>query len=500
MIRPREEGSALVLALAMLTVIGLMIGVILGFTHSSINAAVVIREQGARIFSADAGIEGAIESIRGDFRWGRDPAEPDASCPTFTRTGINGKNATVECVGLPGSGSTSGVTAPRSAVLALGRNPGEQSIRMFGNEDLRIRGAVRTNAEIVALNNNTRIRVKGPVWSPLPCPAIVTERPEPDEPLPLAMCNPDVDIFSTPTYTPDGLLPPLPAAPPLPLCAPTVTLGPGTYTSSTWLNDYTREGGGSPTRCNTATLLHLRPDPDPTKPSVFYFDFRDDPIWRISRSDIRVIGGTLNLNPLTGQPLPFPNGCQADTGVAGVQVVLVGESRILAAGGTTELCPTGHTGRQRISIFQLPAAGSVGGIARPSGCIVAQPYTGPSGGGSNPCALLTVSGNSTQFYSHGTVYGASAAVDITQNLSGFPVLGRGIVSRILWVHANPNCQGPQCGGDLIAAPDGGWADRTVVFLATVDENVRIRAVVRFEDAAGDIPGDNIRILSWSVRR
>ena len=64
--QPRnEQGSALVMALVMLTVIGLMVGAALTYSSTSLRASNNnIRPNRASLYAADSAIQGAIEYIR----------------------------------------------------------------------------------------------------------------------------------------------------------------------------------------------------------------------------------------------------------------------------------------------------------------------------------------------------------------------------------------------------------------------------------------------------
>jgi hypothetical protein len=64
--QPRDEqGSALVMALAMLAAIGLIVGAAVGYAGTSLSASNTgIRPNRAALYAADSAIQGAIEYVR----------------------------------------------------------------------------------------------------------------------------------------------------------------------------------------------------------------------------------------------------------------------------------------------------------------------------------------------------------------------------------------------------------------------------------------------------
>lgn len=467
--RRDQQGSALILALAMLTAIGLILSALLGFASSATNAAVTIRDQGKRIYAADAGIERAIQGIRYNPELGRDPAE-GGSCPSFTLPGVNSKTVTVTCNGLSGSGAQNGgPNHPRNAIMTLSNAVGESGINQSSNNTMRIRGAVKSNSDITTSSSSV-MDVDGLVRARSACTSGVLSTDK--------ICNIGV--------APPGVVDPQypaevstePASPAsIPTCPPSpdwkVTMLPGTYSSVAPLNALT-------SGCNNL-VVHFTP-------GVYYFNYTG--IWNFNANDLHVVAGTPSgswSTALTRPTMPFPGAC--DLTAAGVQFIFAGDARMAISKGWVELCPTPHVSAQRITIYQR-GLGS-GTFARPSGCVAQAPYTGSA------CALLSASGPQVRFISHGTVYAPAAVVDFQLQQQSEQLLGRGIVARIFRVHMTASSL---VSGYIIQVPDTGAADREVEFIATVEGAARVRAVVVLEDGGGDLPGQTVRITSWSVRR
>jgi len=100
--RHGEEGVALVLVLTFIALFGLLIGALLAFSGASINVTLANRGQRSRLYTAGAGIDGAVENIRGTATIGRDDG---SACPTFNAGAFaNNLDVSVTCAPQVGSG------------------------------------------------------------------------------------------------------------------------------------------------------------------------------------------------------------------------------------------------------------------------------------------------------------------------------------------------------------------------------------------------------------
>ena len=130
-------------------------------------------------------------------------------------------------------------------------------------------------------------------------------------------------------------------------------------------------------------------------------------------------------------------------------------------------------------------------LRRQSGCVATGPYTGPSGGN---CAFIMTSGSQTNLSVAGTVYAPLAAADVQlTNVSG-QVFGRGIIARVIRAQltSSSSCLPPDCSPFRLPTPASTSGPTEVVFLATVEGNKRLRALVQFP-----VGGGPPTVKSWS---
>ena len=120
-----EQGSALVMALVMLTVIGLIVGAALTYSSTSLRASNnAIRPNRASLYAADSAIQGAIEFVRDHPQAGTEIV-PGACNPNgFLYNDPQGGNVEVEIC--PQHDSLFPPT-DRAVLLTLGTDPREGS-------------------------------------------------------------------------------------------------------------------------------------------------------------------------------------------------------------------------------------------------------------------------------------------------------------------------------------------------------------------------------------
>ena len=92
--RRGEEGVALILALVFLSLFGVFIAVLLGFSEASNRATVGLRDQRWTAYVADASTDGAIQYVRGNPALGKFGTCPS---PIFSLT-LQGMTAQTTCV------------------------------------------------------------------------------------------------------------------------------------------------------------------------------------------------------------------------------------------------------------------------------------------------------------------------------------------------------------------------------------------------------------------
>jgi hypothetical protein len=158
-----EQGSALVMALVMLTVVGLMVAAGLTYAGTSVRASNdAIRPNRASLYAADSAIQGAIEYVRDNPEMSSDVL--GATCiPNFFRyTDPTVGEVTVDACPQPDSLIYEG--SFRAVLLTLGETDSD-GIMLSHNGDVDINGHVWSNSDI-ELSNPTRMVMKGGrVWA-----------------------------------------------------------------------------------------------------------------------------------------------------------------------------------------------------------------------------------------------------------------------------------------------------------------------------------------------
>jgi hypothetical protein len=244
-----EKGAALILALLLLLIGGLISAALLGHMGSGILAGVVHERRTAELYAADAGVEDAIWKIQ----YGETPvcpASPEPSC--YSISDINGKNVTVCIEYDTGTGmykitSVAITNGDGSGVAAIDSNTAVEAYVSFSYMDL---SSLLDNAIVsdtfIGIKNN--VYVSGNVtsggevqcWGAGGCEDIVdgtvTDNAE--------LNWPEADDFIT-YYMEDveGLDPPFPYTDPLNVAGADIQLG-ALYRDGPWtIFDGSNDGG-----------------------------------------------------------------------------------------------------------------------------------------------------------------------------------------------------------------------------------------------------------------
>jgi hypothetical protein len=129
-----------------------------------------------------------------------------------------------------------------------------------------------------------------------------------------------------------------------------------------------------------------------------------------------------------------------------------------------------------------------GGLKGQSGCIVTV--------GAGACAVLQTGGNEAQLSVKGTIYTPAAWVHVDLVNTATAIVTRGAIVRSLTMILNPSVDVVPA-FDLPSTGGSATADRRVLLTATVDGQVRLRALVAFDDSS---PGHTPDVQSWMVVR
>lgn len=334
----RDEGSALVLALVLISFIGLMLTVVIDFAGTGMRATSTHNDIRKVSYAVDGAVEAAIQDIRGRSSAGVDGMPCPLYDPPMSSEGVD---VVVECEPLPGSGGSFD-DQPPFALLMTGTADGEGiNSGSSGGAILTVDGSIYTRGRIQLPSNesNDRLTVYGDITAFGAC--------DPKEKINTIGGTPDCgrgadadDGRWNLDHQPAATSAPSPADP-SPVCgANAVEWSPGTYT----------EVPKQPSTCASQTWWF--------KPGVYYFDFpAGDDLWSLDKATI--IGGTP-----TGT-WSSPGGCKTDvqdptTGVEttfpGVQLIFGGTSRMESSSqGSLELCAThtSATNRQKIALYGL---------------------------------------------------------------------------------------------------------------------------------------------------
>jgi hypothetical protein len=370
-----ERGSALILALLVLTVIGVITAASLSYLATSLSDVnFATHPSRTSSTSADAATETAIAYLRHHPEVAR---YLGFTCPASTVT-FPGDAGTVSVGICPQAGSLVATNTPLAKFLTLGANASETDVTTGAPGDLVVYGDTFANAAVTA-NGVSRIVVHdGRAWARRACTGTIVVDPG----TPAAVCNlagavPAVGV--APAYVPAVAVKP---ANGVGSCAAGVaSIGPGTYTL---VQLQTAVGA-----CTTVWF----------QPGVFYLNFGAT-VW--NATGLKIIGGTPS-GALPG--VPFPGGCNANA--PGTQLIFGGASRIALAGGSTlDLCGLDTTeGSATVKLAVLGLTAALGGMAVESGCVTTI----------NGCAVLSGSGAATGVNVTGVVDVPRAKIDFQPN-------------------------------------------------------------------------------------
>jgi len=391
-----KTGSALVLVLVLVCVVGMIAAASITFAQTSMSGSILYQSKRASLAGAEGSIRTAIQYVK---------ANPStyADLGTTTKNGVTvqqcvspaltDSSMNVKICPNAGSGASSGI--PRAAIISLSTSSSEDGINKGSSGTMLVNGGVFSNTTLKAKGT---IKVAGAnVYSRGACDSgnITVDTGY------TVNCNYGSAanaIGDDPNFDPPITAPPAAAVLPATCTGSTtsVTLSPGTYTSAAALNAIT-------TKC-ARTIL---------SPGVYYMNFpSNDATWQISKNGTSVIGGTI------ADATKFPGGCDP-TSANGVALVFGGYSRLDQNGGTVELCaPVGAANSPQIAIYGVKT-GTAGTLTPQAGCIVTV----------NSCSFLTNQGSGVGLAVNGTVYLPAVSLNLQMTNISNQIVTRGLVIR-----------------------------------------------------------------------
>jgi hypothetical protein len=347
-----DTGASMVLALALTTFLGLLIGALLSYTGASVRATKAADTRAGRTYDADGALKTAVNQIRaGTFN-----NDPGVTCPGLTVPGGTGTTVAVTCAARTGSGAGSElvpVTAanrPAQAVLTLGTNSGEAGVAQRSTGALRVRGPIASSGTVDAGTGSVE-SLDAQITARGACTGTVLSR---------NAAGATVANACSAAATPADPNYPEPTAGltyrPLPTCDSTSTVEflPGYYDDAVGLTAMTSGTGA----CAGKTFLFR----SATGGGVYHFDFHNGEspalptgprVWTINDAAARFVGGTpLGWTPDASTPT-VPGACVSPLRSAeatGVRFVFGGDSRLVVRAGAVELCGQYSTNAPPITV------------------------------------------------------------------------------------------------------------------------------------------------------
>lgn len=350
-----DTGASLVLALALMTFLGLVIGALLSYSAASIRATKATDGRAARTYAADGALKTAINQVRNsDFNNDPGQACPELSVPGSTPTALR-----ITCTAGAGTGAAServpitSANGPAQTVLALGALAGEPGIAQQAPNALRVQGKVFSTGPITTGTGSLE-SLDAAVVSKSTCTGTVISRNALGVVVP-TVCAATASIPGDPNY-------PQPSAGlvyrPLPTCdtGSTVEFVPGYYDDAVGLS--AMMAGTGPCAGKT---FHFRPAAAGI--GIYYFDFHNGEggglptgprVWTIDDRNAEVVGGTpQGWVPDAAAPVS-PGACVSPltaTTSPGVQFVFGGDSRLHLKAGSVELCGQYSTSTPPVALY-----------------------------------------------------------------------------------------------------------------------------------------------------
>lgn len=358
--RSDDTGAALILALIVVTVFGLIIAGTMAFSDTSIRTTVQLRDEAAVNYAADGAAKAAVNNIRNSTFTGAAGQSCLAAGNTLNLSAFYGtKSAAVACTPSPGSKvriactSLTNCNRPGAAILTLGNTAGEDGLQIKSNNSagFHVHGVVMSNSNINvtanSLSTNSGVYARG---GTVGCSGPITSD---TSPFSAKTCQNSVGsaLNVDPNYAPEITTAPVYRAVPACPSSSSITLQPGYYDDAAALTNLT--GGPS---CTGKTWYFA--------PGNYYFDFHNSEnpalssvggdVWTISNGN--VVAGTPTPQGMLATPT-IPGACvnPIDTATAvGVQFIFGNDSQLVIDNKVNaEFCGTYHADRPPVVMYGL---------------------------------------------------------------------------------------------------------------------------------------------------
>lgn len=350
-----DDGASLIMALALTTFLGLVVGSLLTYSSASIRAARTTDSRAAATYDADGALKTAINQVRNSTV----NNDPGSTCPDLTVPGSGTSTLRVTCTAGSGTGASSErvpITAtnrPGQTIQTLGTTTGETGIAQVGGNPFRVQGKVFSNGPI-ATGTGSLESVDAAIRARGACTGSVVSRDAQGNQV-ATVCSTTTGLPADPAYVQPiaGL-----TWRPLPTCdsSSTVEFTPGYYDDAVGLSDM-MDGDGP---CAGKTFLF------PSAAGavgLYYFDFHNGEggglpvgprVWTISDRAAKVVGGTpQGWTPDVSTPT-VPGSCVSPLNATtsnGVEFVFGGDSRVALKAGAAELCGQYSTTTPPVTVY-----------------------------------------------------------------------------------------------------------------------------------------------------
>jgi hypothetical protein len=339
-----DTGAALIMALALTTFLGLVMGGLLSYSAASVRSTSGIDRRTAIGYDTDGALKTAINQIRNsDFN--NDEGRP--ACADLDVPASDGSTIRVTCAPGVGTGGSSERVAinttntPKQAVLTLGTNAGETGVAQTADNAFQVQGKLLTSGAITTGTGSVE-SLDSDVIARGTCTGTVVSRDARGNTVPTVCSAPATSIPADPAYgrPSTGVV-----YQPLPTCdaSSTVEFQPGYYDDAVGLS--AMMSGTGP--CAGKTFLFKSAA---TTVGYYYFDFHNGEggglptgsrVWTINDANAEIIGGTpLGWTPDVSVP-NVPGACLSPLNSItnkGVEFVFGGDSRLRLTAGSMELC------------------------------------------------------------------------------------------------------------------------------------------------------------------
>jgi hypothetical protein len=356
-----DSGSVLVIALAIVTLIALVIGGVLSYADSNMRATVALRTQSNAAATAEGAAQAALDTLdQNEFINQASSTTPDCFGATGQSvltlpnlmpgaTGGPANSAAVMC-SVDESTGADGVTVPitsankpGNAIFTTSSNSAENGLEVKALSDalpMNVHGGIVSKSNIAVTNGTLKSTVD--VRAQTGCTGTINSTPAP-------VCTGATGSLPVPNYDPETTT--VPALRTVPTTCPggVATFEPGSYTDAQALSNFMDNSSS----CKDSVWWF--------KPGVYYFDFQNTAgthQWQVRTGQLLAgtpVNGAGTPLATPSKPISVPGSCDnpihSETAV-GVQWIFGGDSQFQVVGSAdVEICGSYHPDRPMLAVY-----------------------------------------------------------------------------------------------------------------------------------------------------